>query len=249
MNAIECHNISKSYDKQKSFVIKDFSLNIGKGEIFGLLGPNGAGKTTSISMMCGLLAPTSGKLLISKLNYSENRTEIQKKIGVVPQEYALYPTLTAYENLSFFGSLYNLNGKDLENRIESGLKKVNLLDFKNRPIKDFSGGMKRRINLLTGILHQPEILFLDEPTVGVDIQSKEVIISILNDLNQNGTTIVYTSHHLNEAENFCTQIAIIDKGKILVEGSPKNLIEQVKGAQNLEDVLLELTGNQIRNDA
>lgn len=249
MNAIECHNLSKSYDKQKSFVIKDLALNIGKGEIFGLLGPNGAGKTTTISMMCGLLAPTSGKLLVSNLNFHENQKAIQKKIGVVPQEYALYPTLTAYENLEFFGSLYNLKGKDLKNRIESGLKKVNLLDYRNRPIKDFSGGMKRRINLLTGILHQPEILFLDEPTVGVDIQSKEVIISILRDLNQQGTTIVYTSHHLNEAENFCTQIAIIDKGKILVEGTPLDLIEHVSGAQNLEEVLLELTGNQIRNDA
>lgn len=249
MNAIECHNLTKSYDYKKNFVIKDFSLNVKKGEIFGLLGPNGAGKTTSISMMCGLLSPTSGKLLISGMNYGDNRTAIQKKIGVVPQEYALYPTLTAYENLSFFGSLYNLKGNDLKSRIELGLKKVNLLDYKNRPIKDFSGGMKRRINLLTGILHQPEILFLDEPTVGVDIQSKEVIISILNDLNQKGTTIVYTSHHLNEAENFCTQIAIIDKGKILAEGSPENLIQQVEGAQNLEEVLLELTGNQIRNDA
>lgn len=249
MNAIECQNLTKSYDHKKTFVIKDFSLNVKKGEVFGLLGPNGAGKTTSISMMCGLLSPTSGKLLISGLNYGDNRSAIQKKIGVVPQEYALYPTLTAYENLSFFGSLYNLKGNDLKLRIELGLEKVNLLDYKNRPIKDFSGGMKRRINLLTGILHQPEILFLDEPTVGVDIQSKEVIINILNNLNQKGTTIVYTSHHLNEAENFCTQIAIIDKGKILAEGSPENLIHQVEGAKNLEEVLLELTGNQIRNDA
>lgn len=249
MNAIECQNLKKSYDHKKSYVINDFSLSIQAGEIFGLLGPNGAGKTTSLSMMCGLLSPTSGDLQVAGLNYAQNRTEIQEKIGVVPQEYALYPTLTAFENLEYFGSLYNLKGKDLKNRIELGLEKVNLLDFKNRFIKDFSGGMKRRINLLTGILHQPEILFLDEPTVGVDIQSKEVIISILKELNQNGTTIIYTSHHLNEAENFCTQIAIIDKGKILVEGTPENLINEVKGANSLEDVLLELTGNQIRNDA
>lgn len=249
MNAIECQNLKKSYDHKKSYVINDFSLSIQAGEIFGLLGPNGAGKTTSLSMMCGLLSPTSGDLQVAGLNYAQNRTEIQEKIGVVPQEYALYPTLTAFENLEYFGSLYNLKGKDLKDRIELGLEKVNLLDFKNRFIKDFSGGMKRRINLLTGILHQPEILFLDEPTVGVDIQSKEVIISILKELNQNGTTIIYTSHHLNEAENFCTQIAIIDKGKILVEGTPENLINEVKGANSLEDVLLELTGNQIRNDA
>lgn len=247
MEAIQCHNLSKSYDGKKTFVIRDFNLGISKGEIFGLLGPNGAGKTTLISMMCGLLAPTSGQIKLSGLNFKSNRTQIQKKIGVVPQEYALYPTLTAFENLEFFGSLYNLYGNDLKNRIESGLEKVNLLDYRNRPVKDFSGGMKRRINLLTGILHQPEILFLDEPTVGVDIQSKEVIIGILEELNARGTTIVYTSHHLAEAQNFCTRLSIIDKGKILVEGTSDELIQQVKDATNLEEVFLELTGNQIRN--
>src|SRR5690606_35319827 len=213
------------------------------------LGPNGAGKTTLISMMCGLLKPTSGQLKVSDLNYHQHQTEIQKKIGVVPQEYALYPTLTAFENLEYFGSLYNLKGKNLKERIEFGLEKVNLSDYKNRPIKDFSGGMKRRINLLTGILHRPEILFLDEPTVGVDLQSKEVIIAILKDLNQQGTTILYTSHHLHEAENFCTQIGILDKGKILAEGTLENLIKSVSGAESLEDVFLELTGNHVRNDA
>lgn len=247
MEAIQCHNLSKSYDGKKTFVIRDFNLGISKGEIFGLLGPNGAGKTTLISMMCGLLAPTSGQIKLSGLNFKSNRTQIQKKIGVVPQEYALYPTLTAFENLEFFGSLYNLHGNDLKNRIEMGLEKVNLLDYRNRPVKDFSGGMKRRINLLTGILHQPEILFLDEPTVGVDIQSKEVIIGILEELNARGTTIVYTSHHLAEAQNFCTRLSIIDKGKILVEGTSDELIQQVKDATNLEEVFLELTGNQIRN--
>ena len=155
--------------------------------------------------------------------------------------------MTAYENLEFFGSLYNLHGKDLKNRIDTGLEKVNLTDFRNRPVKNFSGGMKRRINLLTGILHQPEVLFLDEPTVGVDIQSKEVIINILKELNSNGTTILYTSHHLVEAQDFCTRLSIIDQGKILIEGSSEELIQNVKGASNLEEVFLELTGNQIRN--
>lgn len=247
MEAIQCHNLSKSYDGKKTFVIQDFNLDISKGEIFGLLGPNGAGKTTLISMMCGLLSPTSGEILINNLNFKSHKTSIQKKIGVVPQEYALYPTLTAYENLEFFGSLYNLHGKDLKNRIDTGLEKVNLTDFRNRPVKNFSGGMKRRINLLTGILHQPEVLFLDEPTVGVDLQSKEVIINILKELNSNGTTILYTSHHLVEAQDFCTRLSIIDQGKILIEGSSEELIQNVKGASNLEEVFLELTGNQIRN--
>ena len=249
MEALKCQNLNKSYDGKKTYVIKDLNLTIEKGEIFGLLGPNGAGKTTLISMMCGLLKPTSGKISLNNLNFQSNPTEIQKKMGVVPQEYALYPTLTAFENLEFFGSLYNLKGVDLKNRIESGLKKVNLMDYRNRPIKDFSGGMKRRINLLTGILHNPEILFLDEPTVGVDIQSREVILSILEELNTGGTTIIYTSHHLSEAQNFCTQISIIDKGRILAKGTAEELINSVQPATNLEEVFLELTGNQIRNDA
>ena len=249
MEALKCQNLNKSYDGKKTYVIKDLNLTIHKGEIFGLLGPNGAGKTTLISMMCGLLKPTSGKISLNNLNFQSNQTEIQKKMGVVPQEYALYPTLTAFENLEFFGSLYNLKGVDLKNRIESGLKKVNLMDYRNRPIKDFSGGMKRRINLLTGILHNPEILFLDEPTVGVDIQSREVILSILEELNTGGTTIIYTSHHLSEAQNFCTQISIIDKGRILAQGTAEELINSVQSATNLEEVFLELTGNQIRNDA
>lgn len=249
MVAVNCQNLSKSYDGKKNFVIRDFDLAIKNGEIFGLLGPNGAGKTTLLSMLCGLLQPSSGELFIQGETYENNRFSILKKIGVVPQEYALYPTLTAYENLEFFGGLYNLKGTELKDRIESGLAKINLLDFRNRQIKDFSGGMKRRLNLLTGILHQPKILFLDEPTVGVDIQSKDVIISILKELNQKGTTILYSSHHLNEAQNFCTQICIIDHGKILLQGTSDELISSVHNATHLEEVFLELTGNQIRNDA
>lgn len=249
MEAIRTQNLSKFYDGQNTFAVKDLNLSIHQGEIFGLLGPNGAGKTTLISMMCGLLKPTSGEVFLNELNFKQKRNSILKKIGVVPQEYALYPTLTAAENLNYFGSLYNLKGKDLKENVESGLEKVGLLEVKNKAIKDFSGGMKRRINLLTGILHNPEILFLDEPTVGVDIQSKEVIMNILQNLNENGTTIVYTSHHLSEAQNFCTRISIIDQGRILKEGTPDELIESVNNAQNLEEVFLELTGNQVRNDA
>lgn len=249
MEAIVTKNLNKSYDDRKTFAVKDLNMSVKKGEILGLLGPNGAGKTTLISMMCGLLKPTSGDVLINGLNFKKQRNEILKKIGVVPQEYALYPTLTAKENLTYFGSLYNLNGKDLKQRVESGLEEVGLLEFKDKAISNYSGGMKRRINLLTGILHNPEILFLDEPTVGVDIQSKEVIMNILKNLNKRGSTIVYTSHHLSEAQNFCTQISIIDKGQILTQGTPDELIQSVSEAQNLEEVFLELTGNQIRNDA
>lgn len=248
MDAIRAKQLSKSYDKKQSFAVYNLNLEIEKGQIFGLLGPNGAGKTTLLSMMSGLLKPTSGTLEIDELTYSNDRNKILGKIGVVPQEYALYPTLTAFENLSFFGSLYNLKGNDLKSKIENGLEKVGLLDYKNKMIKNFSGGMKRRINLLTGILHEPEILFLDEPTVGVDIQSKEVIFEILNELNQHGTTIIYTSHMLNEAQNFCTEICIMDKGMILTKGIPIDLIQK-NGTQNLEELFLNLTGTHVRNDA
>lgn len=249
MEAILTKNLNKSYDDGKTLAVKNLNISVKKGEILGLLGPNGAGKTTLISMMCGLLKPTSGDILINGLSFKNNRTEILSKIGVVPQEYALYPTLTAGENLTYFGSLYDLHGKDLSERVNSGLEEVGLLDFKNKTIKAFSGGMKRRVNLLTAILHKPEILFLDEPTVGVDVQSKEVIIRILRDLNASGTTIVYTSHHLNEAQNFCTRISIIDQGRILLEGTPEELIQSVENADNLEQVFLELTGNQTRDYA
>ena len=249
MEAILTKNLNKSYDDDKSFAVRDLNLSVQKGEILGLLGPNGAGKTTLISMMCGLLKPTSGEVIINGLNFQHKKTEILKKIGVVPQEYALYPTMTAGENLSYFGSLYDLHGKDLKERVIAGLEEVGLLEFKNKAIKAFSGGMKRRVNLLTAILHKPEILFLDEPTVGVDVQSKEVIIRILRDLNESGTTIVYTSHHLSEAQNFCTRISIIDHGKILSEGTPEELIQSVENADNLEQVFLELTGNQTRDYA
>ena len=165
----------------------------------------------------------------------------------MPQEYALYPSLTAYENLSYFGSMYGLQGKVLKERIHLYLEKMGLLEFANKKIEIFSGGMKRRINLIASILHQPKILFLDEPTVGVDVQSKNVIIDHLKQLNKEGTTIVYTSHHLNEAEHFCSRVAIIDNGKIILKGKPKELISSNEKAHNLEDVFIRYTGKELRD--
>ena len=244
---LHIQKLSKKYKGADYFSVSNLDLDILKGEIFGVLGPNGAGKTTLISMLCSLIKPTSGTFTINNLDYINNKKELKQLIGIVPQEYALYPSLTAYENLSYFGSMYGLQGKILKKSIHLYLEKMGLLEFANKKIEIFSGGMKRRINLIASILHQPKILFLDEPTVGVDVQSKNVIIDHLKQLNKEGTTIVYTSHHLNEAEHFCSRVAIIDNGKIILKGKPKELISSNKKAHNLEDVFIRYTGKELRD--
>lgn len=246
---IRVRQLSKRYTGSDRYALKDLSLSIEQGEIFGLLGPNGAGKTTLISTLCGMIKPTSGELWFKDLSYRRHRRKIQQQIGVVPQEYALYPTLTAAENLYYFGSLYGLPATTLKQDVAQGLERVGLTDFAKKPIKTFSGGMQRRVNLLAGILHRPNVLFLDEPTVGVDVHSKEVIMALLHELNEQGTTIIYSSHHLNEAQHFCTRIAIIDEGTLVVEGKPQQLIESVPGATTLENVFIHLTGSQLRDYA
>jgi ABC-2 type transport system ATP-binding protein len=244
---IQINQLYKKYKDADDFSVNDLSLIIQENEIFGLLGPNGAGKTTLLSMLCGLIKPTSGNFAINHLTYDKNANDIKKIIGVVPQEYALYPTLTAKENLMYFGSMYGLKGKDLSKKVDEALDYLGLLKFSNKKIDTFSGGMKRRVNLIAGILHNPKVLFLDEPTVGVDVQSKNVIIDYLKELNSKGTTIIYTSHHLSEAQDFCTKIAIIDRGKIYAEGTPNSLISETPNAHNLEDVFISLTGKELRD--
>ena len=244
---IKIESLSKKYKNADLYSLNDISLEINEGQIFGLLGPNGAGKTTLISMLCGLIKPTSGHFTIDNLSYKNDAAKIKKIIGVVPQEYALYPTLTARENLHYFGSMYGLKGSDLKDKVIETLDLLGLLKFADKRIETFSGGMKRRVNLIAGILHHPKVLFLDEPTVGVDVQSKNAIIDYLKVLNQNGTTIIYTSHHLAEAEDFCDTIAILDRGKIYAQGSPSDLIASTEEARNLEEVFISLTGKDLRD--
>lgn len=246
---IQINQLSKKYKDAEHYSVSELDLNIAENEIFGLLGPNGAGKTTLISILSSLIKPTSGSFTIDKLNYQEHKKELKNIIGIVPQEYALYPSLTAYENLSYFGSTYGIRGKELKNSIYQHLETLGLDRFANKKIKTFSGGMKRRINLIASILHQPKILFLDEPTVGVDVQSKNVIIEHLKALNASGTTMIYTSHHLNEAEDFCTRIAIIDNGRLICKGKPEELVAQHENTRNLEDVFLAITGKALRDYA
>ncbi|MBW1657500.1 ATP-binding cassette domain-containing protein [Flavobacterium quisquiliarum] len=244
---IKIESLSKKYKNAEMYSLNNVSLDITEGQIFGLLGPNGAGKTTLISMLCGLIKPTSGHFTIDGLDYQHHSSKIKKIIGVVPQEYALYPTLTARENLLYFGSMYGLKGNDLKDKVIETLDLLGLLKFADKQVQTFSGGMKRRVNLIAGILHNPKVLFLDEPTVGVDVQSKNAIIDYLKVLNQNGTSIIYTSHHLAEAEDFCSNIAIIDQGQIFTKGTPSSLIDSVEDARNLEDVFISLTGKALRD--
>ncbi|RYJ43754.1 ABC transporter ATP-binding protein [Flavobacterium beibuense] len=244
---IEIQSLSKKYKNADVYSVNNLSLQINKGEIFGLLGPNGAGKTTLISMLCGLIKPTSGDFTINGYKYSNDAHAIKKIMGVVPQEYALYPTLTARENLMYFGNMYGLKGKALKQKINDSLDYLGLLKFADKKIDTFSGGMKRRINLLAGQLHEPSVLFLDEPTVGVDVHSKAVIIEYLKQVNQSGTTIIYTSHHLAEAQDLCSHIAIIDNGEIMIKGTPQEIIELTHNAHTLEDVFLSLTGKALRD--
>ncbi|MCW3160998.1 ABC transporter ATP-binding protein [Chryseobacterium oryctis] len=246
-NIIEIKNLYKKYKNADDFSVNNISLNIEKNEIYGILGPNGAGKTTLISMLSGLIKPTSGHFTINGLSPQKDSFRLKQIIGIVPQEYALYPTLTARENLMFFGSLYGIPHKKLKTSIAQSLETMGLTKFADKKVEQFSGGMKRRCNLIAGTLHNPKVLFLDEPTVGVDVQSKKVIIDFLQELNKNGTCIIYTSHHLSEAEEFCTKIAIIDGGKIHAVGTPEELVSQISNAENLEDVFISLTGKELRD--
>ncbi len=244
---IEIVNLVKTFKNAAEPAVNGINLSIYRNEIFGLLGPNGAGKTTTISILCGLFPPSGGKVLIDSQDLEHHLSSIKKIVGIVPQDIALYPTLTARENLAFYGHMYGLTGKLLTDRIEEWLKKLGLTESANRQVNTYSGGMKRRVNLIAGILHRPKLLFLDEPTVGVDVQSRNVIIEHLKNINEEGTTIIYTSHHMEEAEHFCHRVSIIDHGRILTHGTPAELIENTPGADNLEKVFLHLTKRKLRD--
>ncbi len=244
---IEIENLTKTFKHATEPAVNGISFSINRNEIFGLLGPNGAGKTTTISILCGLFPPTSGKVLVDGRDLQTDLPAIKNMVGIVPQDIALYPTLSARENLEFYGSMYGLHGTALKDKIETWLKKLGLVDAAKRRVSTYSGGMKRRVNLIAGILHDPKILFLDEPTVGVDVQSRTVIIEHLKEINAAGTTIIYTSHHMEEAEHFCTRVSIIDRGKILTEGTPAELIRDNAGSTSLEHVFLNLTNRKLRD--
>ncbi len=252
-NIVETKDLYKKYNSHAA--VQGVSFAIRQGEIFGFLGPNGAGKTTTISMLSTLLSPTSGTATVSGFDVAKQAGEVKKHIGLVPQDLALYPTLSARDNLLFFGRVYGLNGKTLNARVDWALDLVGLAERGKDAVQTFSGGMKRRINIAAGLLHRPEILFLDEPTVGVDPQSRNYIFENVQRLNREGLTILYTTHYMEEAERLCHRVAIMDQGRIVALDTPQALIESLGGgilhlglANGVDDVATQARGlNGIKN--
>jgi ABC-2 type transport system ATP-binding protein len=203
--------------------VDDVSFTVAEGEIFGLLGPNGAGKTTSINMVCGVLKPDAGRVLVGGKDIWLEAKAVKREMAVVPQEIAVYEDLNARDNLNFWGSLYGLSGSDLRSRVDEALTRVGLSDRAGEKVKGFSGGMKRRLNLCMGLLHRPRVLLLDEPTVGIDPQARLNILEVVRGVAASGTTVLYTTHYMEEAQDLCDRIAIMDHGKILAEGSLEEL--------------------------
>jgi ABC-2 type transport system ATP-binding protein len=244
--SIQIENVSKRYTSAQEDSLSQVSLVINESDVYGLLGPNGAGKTTLISILCGIIPPSGGKVNYYINGNSISESERRSRIGFVPQEYAFYQELSARQNLDYFGALYNLSKKELTPRIDELLEALGLAKSADKKVSTFSGGMKRRVNLAIGLLHKPSILFLDEPTVGVDVQSKNAIIKYLEEINRTGTTIVYTSHHMSEAEAFCNRIALIDHGKVIVEGGLQPLLLENQ-ASDLQSLFINLTGEEYRD--
>ena len=225
MKVVEIKDLVKKYDT--TIAVDNINLSIEEGEIYGILGPNGAGKSTTISLICSLLNPSFGEIKILGEDIRKKSTSIKRNIGLVPQNIALYRNFTAYENVKFFGELYGLRGKKLSEAIDEALEFTGLLEVKKKKAEEFSGGMLRRLNIACAIVHDPKILIMDEPTVGIDPQSRNNIMQAVKKLNKKGVTIIYTTHYMEEAENLCSKIAIIDNGKIIVEGTKEELKDMV----------------------
>jgi ABC-2 type transport system ATP-binding protein len=222
MSLVEVNNLSKTYADVQA--VESISFEIQEGEIFGLLGPNGAGKTTTINMLCTYTEPTAGEIVVAGHSVTAAPEAVKRAIGVVPQDIALYPDLDAVENLRFFGRMYDVPKARLEQRIGELLELVGLNEHARRRVEHYSGGMKRRLNLAVGLLSEPRFLMLDEPTVGVDPQSRNAIFENIQALNQQGLTILYTTHYMEEAELLCRRVAIMDEGRIIALDTPQNLI-------------------------
>jgi ABC-2 type transport system ATP-binding protein len=221
-NIVEAQSLVKRYSTVEA--VKGLSFAIRRGEIFGFLGPNGAGKSTTISMLSCLLEPSAGTANVAGYDVVKASSEVKRRIGLVPQELALYETLSARDNLDYFGRIYGLHGRGLRRRVDEVLEMVGLSERARAAVKTYSGGMKRRLNIAAGLLHHPEVLFLDEPTVGVDPQSRNAIFEHVERLRDEGMTILYTTHYMEEAERLCDRVAIIDEGRIVALDTPRKLI-------------------------
>jgi len=246
MNVLEIKNLTKKFGD--FIAVDNMSLVIQEGEIFGFLGSNGAGKSTTINMISGLLRNNSGEIHILGKNIASHSKFAKMNIGIVPQDLAIYEDMTAYENVRFFAGLYGLRGADLKERVEEALEFVGLLDKQKSYPKNFSGGMKRRLNIACAIAHRPKLIIMDEPTVGIDPQSRNYILTSVRKLNEMGCTVIYTSHYMEEVEEICSRIAIVDHGKVIAEGTKeqlkaiitdtKDILIEVKNSENLDETSL-----------
>lgn len=246
---VKIEGLTKKYDNRN--VVDHLSIEIKQGEIFGLLGPNGAGKSTTMNMLCSLIKPNSGRIELFGMDERKDLKKIKPLIGYIPQELAIHGNLKAWENVELFTALYHIKGKELKEAINSALENVGLEDKKNEFAKNFSGGMKRRLNIACAMGHQPKLLIFDEPTVGIDPQSRNFILEKIKEANKNGATVIYTSHYMEEVEAICTRVAIMDNGKIIACGTKEELKRMVVGEGeadiSLEEVFLTLTGKKLRD--
>jgi ABC-2 type transport system ATP-binding protein len=243
--AIVIEHLTKRYEDVTA--VDSLSLMVEKGELFGLLGPNGAGKTTVINILCGLTKPTDGTAKVGDYDVQKEGGKVKDMIGVCPQETAVYPYLTGAENVELFGNLQSMDKETLKKRSAMLLEKMGLTQDSKRKAGKYSGGMKRRLSLVLALIHDPQIAFLDEPTVGMDPQSRHAVWDFIRELEKEGKTIVLTTHYMEEAEALCDRVGIIDHGKLIALGSPKELISK-GGVTNLEEIFIKLTGRRIREE-
>jgi ABC-2 type transport system ATP-binding protein len=242
MNAIEVHNLKKNF--AKLWAVKGIDFTVEQGQVYSLLGPNGAGKSTAISMLSGLLEPADGDAWIMGHSIRTEPLASKAVLGVVPQDIALYPDLSARENLDFWGKMYGLRGKALKARVDEVLEVIGLTDRQKDKVGTFSGGMKRRVNIGAALLHKPAVIIMDEPTVGIDPQSRRHILDNVKHLNRQGMTVLYTTHYMEEAEELSDRIAIIDRGEIIAQGTYRELIQLV-GEQTRIDLSVNVDADQV----
>lgn len=238
---LEVSRLSKRYPDAKTAALLDLDFKVGKGEIFGLLGPNGAGKTTTISILSTLMAPSGGSARVCGVDILKQPAKARQMISLVPQEIALYHELTGRENMAYFGILYGVDKKELNEKISMVLDLFDINEFSHRQIGRCSGGIQRRFNIACGILHDPALIFLDEPTVGMDVHARNALLEQIRHLSDKGCTLVYTTHYMEEAQEICSKILIMDKGAVLAQGRPAELIRENRPCRNLGDLFLALT--------
>ncbi len=244
--AINIRDLGFAYPGQTAMLFSHLNLQVAAGTRFGLFGPNGAGKTTLMNLMTGLLSYKEGSIEIVGKEIKTKDKAVNRLFGFIPQDFSFYQELSPVENLQFFGAWSGLNKISIKHRTDELLEVLGLTEVRNKPVEKFSGGMKRRVNLAIGVIHEPAVLFLDEPTVGVDVQTRHAIIHYLKEMNKKGTTLIYTSHQLSEAEDLCEEIALIDQGRIIAKDSTQALLS-AHGQNGLEELFLDLTGKNYRN--